>query len=103
MAKKEGARNTDEAHVASIFPDICLTPIAGIPVPVPYSITSKLSLSYATVGNVKMKGKETFTMQSRTSKVTGNERGTIGGIFSGVNLGHCRPATHETSSSKSAG
>jgi hypothetical protein len=66
-------------------------------VPVPYMIISKLEWSARTISNVSFGGDEAFTMDSRTTKVEGNEPGTGGGVSSGVNVGWCRPQSNKSS------
>lgn len=94
MAENEAARQNNQAIVTSILPDICLTPIGSVMLPVPYTITATLKLGTKLALSVKMTDQYAFTMQSRVSTCTGNEAGTGGGIHSGVNLGWCRPVTH---------
>lgn len=94
MGQTKRAARANYGIVRSILPDVCWTPIGGVMLPIPYRIESDMRFARGTVGNVKQKGQETFTMDSFTSKVTGNEAGTGGGILSGVNLGTCRAATH---------
>lgn len=84
-------------QIVCLAPDVCLTPIGSAMVPVPYMIISKLEWSDKTVSNTSFGGLEAFTMASRTSKVTGDEPGSGGGIRSGVNKGWCRPQSNKTS------
>ena len=93
---REGARDTGDGILVSIYPDVCLTPCGSTMVPVPYMIVSKLDWSKRTVPDVTFRSDEAFTMDSRTDKVTGNEAGTGGGIVSGVNRGWCRPQSNKT-------
>lgn len=79
------------ATIVCLAPDVCLTPIGGAVVPVPYMIISKLDWSARTIDNTSFTGLDAFTMRSRTNKVTGNEPGVKGGVKSGVNRGWCRP------------
>jgi hypothetical protein len=68
-------------------PNVCLTPAAPSPVPVPYPIladTSELSVGCETVLH---KGKKTMNTHSKVAAVRGNEAGTGGDIISGVNRG----------------
>ncbi|MGV1832678.1 DUF4150 domain-containing protein [Agrobacterium vitis] len=92
------ARYTDKNNaIVCLSPDVCLTPRGSKDVAVPYMILSKLEASERTVKNVSFGGDEAFTMNSRTSTVTGNEAGTSGGVQSGVNTGWCRPQSNKTS------
>ncbi|MDI1430152.1 DUF4150 domain-containing protein [Polyangium sorediatum] len=94
MADNEGLRTTGEAIVVSMTPDVCLTP-PGM-VPVPYQIIGRFSDGVRYADTVRMAGLPVMTMDSRLDKVYGDEAGTGGGIFSGVNTGWCRPITHSS-------
>lgn len=95
---KSALRFTDKNNVITcLSPCVCLTPRGGAMVPVPYMIISKLDWSTRTIPNVSFGGDEAFTMDSRTTKVEGNEPGTGGGVSSGVNVGWCRPQSNKTS------
>lgn len=97
MAHHEAARRTGAAVVQSILPDVCWTPIGGVPVPVPYSIVASFELSEDTTPTVRLGGAPAFTTKSWITHVTGDEAGSGGGIVSGVNLGPCHPLTHSGS------
>ncbi|MEM9453383.1 MAG: DUF4150 domain-containing protein [Myxococcota bacterium] len=89
----EGLRTTPKAIVINIYPDVCLTPVGSLMVPVPYRIVATLDDSVKASSNVMIGKHFVFTVASRVSRVTGNEAGVGGGVFSGVNLGWCRPIT----------
>lgn len=89
------ATNKDgQAIVVNTAPDVCLTPMGGQMVPVPYNITSKFDIAIMVSTNVNYTGLPAFTMASRLPTVTGDEPGVGGGVKSGVNLGFCRPIQH---------
>lgn len=91
------ARNSGKGGIVMcLAPDVCLTPVGSVMVPIPYMIVSKLSDAVMTVPSVQLTGLEAFTMASRTDKVSGNEAGTGGGVNSGVNLGWCRPRSNKS-------
>ncbi|WP_437838186.1 PAAR-like domain-containing protein [Sorangium sp. So ce1153] len=91
----ERAVNKDaEAKVTSLAPDVCLTPMGSIMVPVPYTITAQFDVARDTAPQVKYGGLPAFTMASRLPQVEGDEQGTGGGILSKVNRGYCRPVEH---------
>lgn len=92
------ARNTTRKNaIICLSPDVCLTPRGAKDVAVPYMIISTLQWSERTVKNVSFGEDEAFTMNSRTSAVTGNEAGTSGGVESGTHLGWCRPQSNKSS------
>lgn len=86
-----------QAKIICLAPDVCLTPIGGSMVPVPYMIVSDLAWSQRTESMAQFGTRQAFTMNSRTDRVTGNEAGTGGGVVSGVNRGWCRPRSNKTS------
>jgi Bacterial toxin 44/Domain of unknown function (DUF4150) len=94
MAKNEGVPKTDMAIVQNVLPDLCWTPFGPWKLLVPYSIFAKFDLSVDTDATVRLTGFDAFTMFSRITKVVGNEAGKLGGLWSTVNKGWCRPISH---------
>lgn len=89
------ATNKDgQAIVINMAPDVCLTPMGGVMVPVPYNITCQFDVAVMTSSNVNYQGLPAFTMASRLPTVKGDEPGVGGGVTSGVNLGFCKPTQH---------
>src|SRR4051812_32213039 len=89
------ATNKDgQAIVVNMAPDVCLTPMGGVMVPVPYNITSQFFIAVTTSSDVNYGGLAAFTMASRLPTVKGDEPGVGGGVVSGVNLGYCKPVQH---------
>ena len=89
------ATNKDgQAIVINTAPDVCLTPMGGQMVPVPYNITCTFDVAVMTSSNVNYGGLPAFTMDSRLPTVKGDEPGVGGGVVSGVNLGFCKPVQH---------
>lgn len=91
MSQSAARDNGKDAIIICLAPDVCLTPVGSSMVPIPYMIISKLAWSDRTVSHTTFAGQKAYTMRSRTTKVTGNEAGTGGGVTSGVNEGWCRP------------
>jgi hypothetical protein len=90
MSPNEGVRQTSEAYVICISPDVCLT--CGVPVP--YPIIAYFDNVFRQVTNVRMTGMATITMASRVTTVIGDASGVGGGVMCGINLGCCIPITH---------
>jgi len=67
-------------------PDVCITPAAPSPIPMPYPNTGMLNQSKKTASKVKMVGKEVVTKKSETSRSSGDEAGTNKGVISGMNM-----------------
>jgi hypothetical protein len=86
--------------IAFAFPDICLTPTPGGPVPIPYPNIAQLAQAEqtsATGGDpVFAGGKPVLTAESFVRISSGDEAGTAGGVASGRNMGPCTFATAST-------
>lgn len=91
MSHSAARHSGKNAMIICLAPDVCLTPVGNLVVPIPYMIVSQLDWAERTVANTQFTGRQAFTMQSRTNKVTGDEPGTNGGVVSGCNTGWCRP------------
>lgn len=96
MSDEEGVRRATEPYVVNIFPDVCLTPVGGTMVPVPYQIYGAFTDVELAESTVRMDGRETVTAQSYIPRVVGNELGVGGGLLSGVNLGTCNAFTYSS-------
>lgn len=92
MAKNEAARADGQFIIVSQTPDVCKTPPYATPVPYPIAGVLQDSLRHSP--NVNFRGKPAKTMNSRVTKVTGNEAGAMGGVKSSVNIGFCKPITY---------
>ncbi|AUH65252.1 DUF4150 domain-containing protein [Paracoccus zhejiangensis] len=97
MPQSAARHSGKNARIVCLAPDVCLTPIGGSVVPIPYMIVSQLDWSERTISNTQLTGMQAFNMESRTNKVTGDEPGVKGGVKSGVNKGWCRPISKKTS------
>lgn len=97
MENTAARHSGSKAMIICLAPDVCLTPIGGAMVPIPYMIVSSLDWSAKTISNTEFTAQKAFTMASRTNKVTGDEPGTGGGVSSGVTGGWCRPKSNKSS------
>lgn len=97
MENTAARHSGSKAMIICLAPDVCLTPIGGAMVPIPYMIVSSLEWSAKTISNTEFTAQKAFTMASRTNKVTGDEPGTGGGVSSGVTGGWCRPKSNKSS------
>lgn len=83
-----GARKDSQFYAVSTCPDVCLTPMGGGMVPVPYMIYANLAPSEKCTPSVQLNGKPTYVWDhSLAPNVKGDEPGTGGGVKSGVNVG----------------
>ena len=64
------------------FPDVCKTPILGVPVPIPYPNIGQLSNADDAVDKVLIQNKETVVESSKISQSMGDEAGVQMGIIS---------------------
>lgn len=77
--------------------DVCKTPVAGIPTPVPYVNIGMLSACTLTVAKVLIGMKETVVLGSMIVPSKGDEPGTLLGVVSQMVMG---PVRFQTYSSK---
>lgn len=71
------------------FPDVCKTPAAPSPLPIPYPNIAKLTDADGGTcsSKVKIGGKKVVTAKTKIRRSSGDEAGTLGGVVSGVNMG----------------
>jgi hypothetical protein len=83
-----GARKDATFYAITMEPDVCLTPMGGGMVPVPYMLYASLEGSLKCIENVHFNGKPSYVYDhSLAPQVQGDEPGTGGGVKSGVNKG----------------
>jgi hypothetical protein len=91
--------STNMAGDCFVFPDVCLTPSPGGPVPIPYPNTAMLV--QGNIGTfsskVKVLNMNAATVKSEIMMSSGDEPGVVGGTTSGVFKG---PAKFTKGSSK---
>ena len=64
------------------FPDVCKTPIIGVPVPIPYPNIAQCSSADDTVDKGVIEKKETVVEKSKISSSMGDEAGVQMGVVS---------------------
>jgi hypothetical protein len=67
------------------FPDVCKTPAAPSPIPIPYPNIGMVADTDGAIDVVLMENKETVVETSKIPSSKGDEAGTVGGVVSGVN------------------
>ncbi len=77
-------------------PDVCMTPAAPSPVPIPYPNTGQLPNASGTVSKVVIANMESVVESSTIPKSQGDEPGTLGGVISGVNMGQIAFKTYSS-------
>ena len=74
-------------NVVPNAPNVCLTPAAPSPLPVPYPILADTSQLSTGCESVLHKDKKTMNTLSKVAAVRGNEAGTGGDVLTGVTRG----------------
>lgn len=82
----------DSGHqVVPMAPNMCITPAAPSPLPMPYPITGSSSSLDPGTERVKIGGKKVLNAKGKVKKVSGNEAGTQKDITSFQTGGHAWP------------
>ncbi|MEM8711091.1 MAG: PAAR-like domain-containing protein [Planctomycetota bacterium] len=89
----ESLCDTSEWIVVSESKDVCLTPLGGTPVPVPYDIVGRGNLVDRLARKTRFCSNPVFHLGSEVTRVEGDEKGSAGGLLSNVHHGVCYPAT----------
>jgi hypothetical protein len=82
---------TKMAGMTLAFPNVCLTPSAPSPIPVPYPSIGQCATADAATCTMRVKilNKPVLTVKSKVMKTQGDEAGTGGGVTSGMFGGPC--------------
>jgi hypothetical protein len=67
-------------------PDVCKTPAAPSPIPVPYPNMAQVMQAAKTSTKVKIVAKEACSVKTEVPRTMGDEAGTLGGVVSGMNM-----------------
>lgn len=84
-------RHNGKWRVQCLTPNVCLTPVGSVLVPVPYACVEQGATAKACVPNVRYTGHAAFTVDSYLAATENDEPGTGGGVVSGVRGGKCEP------------
>lgn len=83
--------------IAFAFPDVCLTPSPGGPVPIPYPNIAQLSDATETADQLQVGGLKVLLQGSKVSSSSGDEGGTAGGgVASGMIQGEMEVTSGST-------
>ena len=74
-------------QAVAMAPDVCKTPAAPSPLPIPYPNMGMVNGTDGAIDKVLMENKETVVESSKIPSSKLDEPGTLGGIISGVNRG----------------
>jgi len=72
------------------FPDVCKTPAAPSPIPLPYPNTGMVSNTDRCADKVLMENKATVVENSKIPSSMGDEPGTLKGVISQTNRGEVK-------------
>jgi hypothetical protein len=91
------ARQDGTWIVVCLAPDVCLTPMGGVPVPVPYPVTATLGAATLTTTTVNVNDDKAVVFGSTFVPHTpGSEAGTLGGVMTGTTALNTRPLLHSS-------
>lgn len=82
VASEESALN-----FVPMAPNLCLTPAAPSPIPVPYPLIGDTGQLDPGCDSILQNGKKTMNTKSKIASLSGNEAGSGGDIITGVNTG----------------
>lgn len=91
---REGLRDTDEARIVSLSPDVCLTPVGSSVVPIPYPVVDFCGHDENYTPSVRFTSKKALVLRSNTTHVHGDKAGTRKGVKSGTVEGISEPVGH---------
>lgn len=81
------ASEESSLNFVPMAPNVCLTPAAPSPLPIPYPILGDTSQLSVGCDSILQNGKKTMNTKSKVAALRGNEAGTGGDVVTGVNRG----------------
>jgi len=90
----EGICATSDALAICLSPDVCLTPVGAIPVPIPYQVHGKAVDEQAYSSDVRFNGHHAMTYSSEFTTTYGDEAGILKGVKSGTVGKAVEPTRH---------
>ena len=89
FANSRGIAHKGSGGMSMVFPDVCKTPAAPSPIPIPYPNIGKSSDTSGGPTTVKADGQMPMVKGAKYMRSQGDEAGTVGGVMSGVNMNEC--------------
>lgn len=89
FANLRGIAHKGSGGMSTVFPDVCKTPCAPSPVPIPYPNIGMSSDTSQGPTTVKTDGMMPMVKGSKYMKSTGDEAGSLGGVLSSVFINEC--------------
>jgi hypothetical protein len=89
IVNSRGVAHKGSGGITTVFPDVCKTPAAPSPIPIPYPNIGQSSDTSQGPTSVKTDGEMPMVKGAKYAKSSGDEAGTVGGVVSGVNMSEC--------------
>ncbi len=89
FANSRGVVHKGSGGMSTVFPDVCKTPAAPSPVPIPYPNIGQSGDTSQGPTTVKTDGQMPMVKGAKYSRSSGDEPGTLGGVVSSVNMNVC--------------
>ena len=89
FANSRGIAHKGSGGMSVVFPDVCKTPAAPSPIPIPYPNIGQASDTSQGPTTVKTDGQMPMVKGAVYMKSSGDEAGTLGGVASNVNMNTC--------------
>jgi len=89
FVNSRGIAHKGSGGMSTVFPDMCKTPAAPSPIPIPYPNIGQSSDTSQGPSSVKTDGEMPMVKGAQYSRSSGDEAGTLGGVISGVNMSVC--------------
>lgn len=86
FANGRGIAHTGSGGLSTVFPDVCLTPVGGASVPIPYPNTAEAADTSEGPSTVRCDGEMPMVKEAKYSKSEGDDQGSDGGVTSGTHL-----------------
>lgn len=84
-----GVVHKGSGGMSTVFPDVCKTPAAPSPVPLPYPNIGRSSDTSQGPTTVTADGQMPMVKGAKYARSSGDEAGTLGGVASSVNMNEC--------------
>lgn len=89
FVNSRGIAHKGSGGMSTVFPDVCKTPAAPSPIPIPYPNIGQSSDTSQGPTSVKTDGEMPMVKGAQYSRSSGDEAGTLGGVISSVNMDVC--------------
>lgn len=89
FVNSRGVAHKGSGGMSIVFPDVCLTPAAPSPIPVPYPNIGQASDTSGGPTAITTDGEMPMVKGAKYMKSSGDEAGSAGGVMSGVFAQEC--------------